>query len=252
MSFAVAVAGKGGTGKTSIAALTIHWLLENRGGAVLAIDADPACNLNQALGLPLPTTLGEIREELGERANAGGLEGITKMDFLDREVRMAVEEGDRVDLLVMGRPEGVGCYCAVNHLLRQILDKVSHAYDYIVIDNEAGMEHLSRRTTQDVDVLLLATDPSLRGVRTAEAMATLSRSLGIKVGRTVLVLNRIRGPLPVVLDEALRRIPAEVVGQIPEDPLVTEFDGAGRPLFELDGESPAFRAVSEMAGRLFA
>ncbi|MGA2111143.1 MAG: AAA family ATPase [Anaerolineales bacterium] len=252
MSFAIAVAGKGGTGKTSIAAMTIHWLLENRHGAVLAIDADPACNLNQALGLPLPTTLGEIREQMGQQAATGGLEGIAKMDFLDREVRMAVEEGDRVDLLVMGRPEGAGCYCAVNHLLREVLDRVSHAYDFVVIDNEAGMEHLSRRTTQDVNVLLLASDPSMRGVKTAEAMVALSRSLGIKIGKTVLVLNRVRGPLPGVLQEALQSVPAEIAGEIPEDPLVTEFDGAGRPLFELDGASPAYRAVSQLAGRLFA
>jgi len=252
VSFAIAVAGKGGTGKTSIAAMTIHWLLENRRGAVLAIDADPACNLNQALGLPLPRTLGEIREQMGQQSATGGLEGIAKMDFLDREVRMAVEEGDRVDLLVMGRPEGAGCYCAVNHLLREVLDKVSHAYDYVVIDNEAGMEHLSRRTTQDVNILLLASDPSMRGVKTAEAMVALSRSLGIKVGKTVLVLNRVRGGLPEALREALQGIPAEIAGEIPEDPLVTEFDGAGRPLFELDGASPAYRAVSELAARLFS
>lgn len=249
MTFTLAVAGKGGTGKTSIAAMLITWLARERRGSILAIDADPASNLNLALGLPLPMTVGQIREDLGEQNSPDGLNGLTKVDYLDHKVRMSIEEGEAMDLLVMGRPEGAGCYCAVNHLLRQIVDRVGQAYGYLVIDNEAGMEHLSRRTTRDVDLLLLATDPSMRGLMTAEAMFRLAGDLDIRVGKAVVVVNRVRGAVSATMQAALAALPLEVAGYIPEDERLAELDGAGLALAALDGRAQAYAAVAELATR---
>lgn len=249
MTFTLAVAGKGGTGKTSIAAMVITWLARERRGSILAIDADPATNLNLALGLPLPMTVGQIREDLGEQNSPDGLNGMTRVDYLDHKVRMSIEEGVAMDLLVMGRPEGAGCYCAVNHLLRQIVDRVGQAYSYVVIDNEAGMEHLSRRTTRDVDLLILTTDPSLRGLKTAEAMIHLARDLDIRVGKAVVVVNRVNGSVSPVMQSALAALPVDIAGYIPEDERVGELDGAGMPLAALDGNSRAYAAVADLATR---
>jgi CO dehydrogenase maturation factor len=240
LTFTLAVAGKGGTGKTSIAAMIITWLGRERAGSILAIDADPASNLHLALGLELPTTVGQIREDLGEQNSPDGLNGMSRVDYLDHKVRMSVEEGDAMDLLVMGRPEGAGCYCAVNHMLRQIVDRVGQAYSFVVIDNEAGMEHLSRRTTRDVDLLLLATDPSMRGLRTAEAMIHLAKDLDIHVGTSAVVVNRVREAVSPAMATALAELPVAVAGYIPEDEMVGELDGAGLPLAKLDGASPAY------------
>lgn len=251
MTLTIALAGKGGTGKTTVAGLLIRYVVKNRLGTVLAIDADPASNLNLVLGLPLTTTVGDIREGMlaGVQSGAVGT-GITRHDFLKAEVRLAVEEGERVDLLAMGRPEGQGCYCPVNHMLRDIIDNFGKQYDFVVIDNEAGMEHLSRRTTRDVDVLLLVTDPTLRGLKTAEAMAKLADELQINVGRMLLVVNRVEGDLPPALRAGIAALNVELAAAIPADPRVNEFDAAGRPLVELGGDSPAAQAIESLALRL--
>ncbi|MCC6955872.1 MAG: AAA family ATPase, partial [Anaerolineales bacterium] len=172
MTTTIALAGKGGVGKTTIAALVIKYLVDRSLGPVLAIDADPSSNLNLVLGLDLDWTIGDIREDLLDQvqtslaqsgAAMGTLPGgITKRDYLDYQIRSSVAEGDYFDLIAMGRSEGPGCYCAVNHNLREVVDGMSKNYRYVVIDNEAGMEHLSRRTTRDVQHLLIVTDPSQR------------------------------------------------------------------------------------------
>ena len=147
MTKTIALAGKGGTGKTTVAALLIQSLLQRVPGPLLAIDADPATNLHLALGLAMPTTVGDVRETMAEEAQSQQL-GVTmtRHDYLTHELQLALEEGDKVDLIAMGRPEGQGCYCAANHLLRTILDDMGRHYPYVIIDNEAGMEHISRRT----------------------------------------------------------------------------------------------------------
>jgi CO dehydrogenase maturation factor len=165
MTTTIALAGKGGTGKTTIAGMVIKYLAQNQPGAILAIDADPSSNLNMVLGLGLEWTVGDIREDMLDRVKesltAGGAAmgaldgGMTKHDYLDYEIRSSLSEGDRFDLIAMGRSEGPGCYCAVNHNLREVVDSISKSYRYVVIDNEAGMEHLSRRTTRDVNHLLV-------------------------------------------------------------------------------------------------
>ena len=249
MTMVIALAGKGGTGKTTLAALLIHYLSNRRrGSSILAIDADPSSNLHMALGLPAPRSVGEIREKMLALSPSGAVgAGIARRDYLNTEVRLAVEEGDTVDLLAMGRPEGPGCYCAVNHLLREIVDDLAQGYDFVVMDNEAGMEHLSRRTTENVDVLLLITDPTLRGVQAAQTMAGLARSLSIRVREMGLVVNRVPAALPTPIQEAIVKTGLPLWAQIPDDPLVTEYDALGRPLANLPQDAPVMQAVARLA-----
>ncbi len=248
-----ALAGKGGTGKTTLAALIIRGLVERGLGPVLAIDADPAANLHLALGMEMPLTVGEIREQMSQAAQAGQLGvGISRLDYLDHQVRMALEEGDHVDLLAMGRPEGQGCYCAANHLLREIIDNISRSYPFVVMDNEAGMEHISRRTTRDVDLLLLVSDPTVRGLRTAAQMVELAREVDVNVRDLRLVLNRVPGELPAPLQDELDTLGIPLVAQIPADPAINQLDALGEPLVGLLDDSPAWRAVQEMIAKLLA
>ena len=273
MTTTIALAGKGGTGKTTIAALIIRYLVEERQGSVLAIDADPASNLNMVLGMEVRETIGGIREDMldmvqSSGALAGSLPGgMSKQDYLDYQVQMALVEGERVDLIAMGRPEGLGCYCAANQMLRLIVDRLAKQYDYVVIDNEAGMEHLSRRTTRDVDVLLLVTDPTQRGLVTAGRMRDMVPGLDIGVGRMALVVNRVREigsggaeeqgsggaeGLPAPLAEAVAQSGLELIGTVPDDAAIPEFEFTGRPLVELPAETVVYQAVREIAERIMA
>ncbi len=249
MTMTIALAGKGGTGKTTLAALLIRYLTKSNGHTVLAIDADPATNLYLALGLPLTKTVGDIREDLLDEAQSGAITtGVARQDYLNYQLRLSIEEGDEVDLLAMGRPEGPGCYCPVNHMLRQIVDALGEQYDYIVIDNEAGMEHLSRRTTKDVDILFVVTDPTIRGVSAAKGILDLSKELDINIKRMALVINRVpEGDLPPPLVEAIEQMGIELAGTVPADLSVNEFDAWGRPLVELDPASPAAVALQRIA-----
>jgi CO dehydrogenase maturation factor len=252
----IALAGKGGTGKTTVAALLIRYLLEERQGSILAIDADPSSNLNLVLGMEVDQTVGEIREEMlglvqSSGARAGSMPGgMSKQDYLDYHVQMALVEGERVDLLAMGRPEGPGCYCAANQMLRVIVDRLGKQYDYVVIDNEAGMEHLSRRTTRDVDVLLLVTDPTQRGLVAARHMSEMVPELDIGVGHVYLVVNRLRGALPPPLAEAVAQSGLELAGTVPEDLAMAEFEFTGQPLVELPAETVVYRAICDIARKV--
>jgi CO dehydrogenase maturation factor len=254
----IAVAGKGGTGKTTISALLIRYLAEERTGSVLAIDADPATNLHMVLGMDAGETVGSIREDMLDQVQTSGAMagsmpgGMSKHEYLDYQVQMALEEGDRVDLLVMGRPEGPGCYCAANQMLRVIVDRLGKQYDYMVIDNEAGMEHLSRRTTRDVDVLLLVTDPTQRGLVTAKYMADMVPELDIGVGHIYLVVNRLRGDMPEPLDRAIEEAGLELLATVPDDPAMAEFEFTGRPLVELPADTIVYQAVREIANKTLA
>src|SRR4030065_512216 len=181
MTITIALAGKGGVGKTTIAAMLIKYLAQEKAAEILAIDADPSSNLNMVLGLDLDWTVGDIREDMLAQVKsslvAGGAAmgtlpgGITKREYLDHQIRASLSEGQSFDLIAMGRSEGSGCYCAVNHNLREVVDAISKNYRYVVIDNEAGMEHLSRRTTRDVQHMQLVTDPTQRGLVAAERIA---------------------------------------------------------------------------------
>jgi CO dehydrogenase maturation factor len=251
----IALAGKGGTGKTTVAALIIRHLVEEKSGSILAIDADPATNLHLVLGTELTSTVGDIREDMLEQVQSSAAlasslpGGMSKRDYLDYQIQMALMENERVDSIAMGRPEGPGCYCAANEMLRGILDRIAGNYDYVVVDNEAGMEHLSRRTTRDVDVLILVSDPILRGLVAAKQMAEMVPELEIAVGRTYLVVNRVRGELPAPLAEKIEEFGLELLGTIPEDPQMAELELTGRPLTELPVDGPLYRAVQDIAER---
>jgi CO dehydrogenase maturation factor len=257
MPTTIALAGKGGVGKTTIAGMVVKYLIQNRPGAILAIDADPSSNLNMVLGLELEWTVGDIREGLLDKVKeslaAGGAAmgalagGMSKRDYLDYEVRSSVSEGDRVDLIAMGRSEGPGCYCAVNHNLREVVDDISKNYRYVIIDNEAGMEHLSRRTTRDVQILLVVTDSSQRGVVAAERIASFRNELDINIEQTYLILNGLMTEtMPQPLQARIDALDIPLLGIVPHDDQLMEFDFSGRPLIELGDESPVYKAVAAM------
>ena len=244
MTTTIAVAGKGGTGKTTLAGLLIRRLVRRGLEPILAIDADPASNLHVVLGLELERTVGDIREETSEKARANVLDaGLAKRDILEYEVNAGVVEGVGVDLLAMGRPEGPGCYCAANNMLRAILDRIADSYEWVVIDNEAGLEHLSRRTTRDVDLLLIVSDPTVRGVTTAGRIAALLDELETKVGRHYLVVNRAGGPLTPEIERTIAENGLELAAVLPEDPQVAAFDAVGRPMWELPEDGPIGAAL---------
>ena len=228
MTTTIAVAGKGGTGKTTLTGLLIRCLKEKQAGSILAIDADPASNLNTVLGLPLINTVGDVREDTASLVSKGQMTpGLAKQDHFDYEINQALVEGDGVDLLAMGRPEGPGCYCAANNMLRTIVDRMTKSYDWVVIDNEAGLEHLSRRTTRDVDVLLIVSDPTMRGITTAGRVVDVIGELKTKVGKHYLIVNRVTDDLTPELQQAIVQNKLNLVGTIPLDPLVAQFDAVG-------------------------
>ncbi|MCL6431403.1 MAG: AAA family ATPase [Anaerolineae bacterium] len=246
----IAVAGKGGTGKTTFAALAIRYLLRAGRGPVLAIDGDPSSNLNLALGLPLEATIGQIREEARDEVSTGRFQaGISKPEYFAYKVEECLVEGEGVDLLAMGRPEGPTCYCAANNMLRNSIDRLGSRYPWVVIDNEAGMEHISRQTTRNVDHLFIVTDPTMRGVTAAQHIVHLIRELGTRIGRSYLVINRVSGELPPALLEAVDRLGVRLAGTVPEDPAVAVLDMVGRPLIELGEDSPISRAVEDILTR---
>ena len=240
MNLRIAVAGKGGTGKTTLSAGLVRVCLEEQVGPVLAVDADPNSNLGLYLGLAEPTTLAEIREEKNVPA------GMSKLDFINLRVQECVAEGNGVDLICMGRPEGPGCYCAVNHLLRKELSRLQHSYPIIIMDNEAGMEHLSRRTTDDVDVLLVVMGPDRASAIAAERILTMVPQLQIKVGRILLVATRLEPGQEVNLSSSLTMITTNHLVVIPEDPAIRRMANQGQTIFEIGPDSAALTAIRRL------
>jgi CO dehydrogenase maturation factor len=249
MTTTIAIAGKGGSGKTTIAALLIKLLTQK--GAVLAIDADPATNLNLALGMPLSDTVGKVREEMAAKVKARTMEpGLAKQDYLDIKIGEALVESQQIDLLAMGRPEGPGCYCAANNMIRTCVDRLGKNYDYVVIDCEAGMEHISRQTTRDIDVMLLVSDLTVRGILTAANMKTLIKDLRTYVGKIYLIVNRASSPLPPKIAQTIEEASLQVIALIPEDPKIKELEAQGTPLIELPADSALQKGVAEVAKKL--
>ncbi len=245
----IAVSGKGGTGKTVVASLLVRSLAERDTYDILAIDSDPDSNLPEALGVEVERTIGEIREELLEKRDSLP-PGVSWRSRLEYEAMRALVETEGFDLLSMGRPEGPGCYCAANHVLREIIDTLAKNYDYVIIDTEAGLEHLSRRTTQNVDTMLVVTDTSKRGITTAARIRELAEELQVKFRDIYLVINRATEDTEQKLQEYAREIGLEVIGIVPEDENVRRYDYEGRPLIELPADTPAFSAVREIAKKI--
>ncbi len=247
MTKTIAIVGKGGVGKTTISALLIDLLTKK--GAVLAIDGDPSANLHTALGLPLEETVGGVREEMANR-KAAESSGIPKPNYLELRVQQALVESEGVDLLAMGRPEGPGCYCAANNWLRDCIDRLAGNYDYVVIDCEAGMEHISRQTTRDVDIMLLVSDPTIRGVSAATRMKDLIAELRNHVDRIALVVNRVSDGLPPEIDQAIKEAKLELIAVLPQDAGMMPLEVKGAPITGLPSESPLRQGVSEIARKL--
>ncbi|MDI6725321.1 MAG: AAA family ATPase [Smithellaceae bacterium] len=246
MSFTIAVSGKGGTGKTTFAGMIVRYLLEKGKGPVLALDADANTNLNEVLGMKVTATIGEARELMKKDVPVG----MTKDVWFEYKVHEALMEGKGFDLLAMGRPEGSGCYCAANTLARKSLDLLTENYSYVVIDNEAGMEHFSRMTTRDVNLLFILSDSSRRSIMSAGRIRNLIGELQLAVDRSVLVVNRVpEGKFEQGIAEAIRADGLELGGIIPDDNGVYQFDLAGRPTFDLPAESSAWEAARLILGR---
>jgi CO dehydrogenase maturation factor len=245
----IVIAGKGGTGKTTVAALLIQLLSQK--GVVLAIDADPATNLHQALGVPLGDTVGRIRENMTEDIKRGTISpAISKQDYLDQKMMAALEELKGFDLLAMGRPEGPGCYCAANNMLRLSIDRLGQNYSYVVIDSEAGMEHISRQTTRDIDILVIMSDVTQRGINTAAAMKGLIKELRTQVGKICLVVNRSANGLPPEIVKAIDSHGFELVATIPQDPRIADLEVKGLPVTQLPLDSPLRIGVRELASKV--
>ena len=247
MTYSVALAGKGGTGKTTMACFLIKYLVEKGKTPILAVDADANANLNEVLGLEVTETLGDAREEMKK----GVSNGMTKDLFIEMKLQEAVVETPNFDLIVMGRPEGAGCYCAANSLLTHYLDKLLDNYKFVVIDNEAGMEHISRLTTNNVDLLLVISDTTRRGMQAASRIIDLTDELGLNIKRKYVLINQVKDGQKEAIENAADKYHLDLIGFVPESQDVSEFDLNGRPTIELDMENNALKAAFEIFERAF-
>ena len=247
----IAVAGKGGTGKTTIASLAVRYLVKKGMTPVLAVDADPNANLGQTLGIDVPITIGSAREEgfAGDRDIPGGM---TKDQFVEYKMHEALAEGDGFDLLTMGRPEGQGCYCFANHLIRRFMDGLAEDYRHVVMDNEAGLEHLSRRTTRKTDVLLVISDAGVRGLLAARRVLDLADEMKVDVGEKMFVLNRANEVTAAALQAEIERLELPLVATLPEDPGLFLAEVEGRSLLSLPDDSPAVSGATPLFDKIFA
>lgn len=253
MGKTIAVAGKGGTGKTSLTGLLINYLATEKSGKVIAVDADANANLNEVLGEKIDITLGAIKEDINRRERDGNSfpGGMTKAQYMKYRLSTAISEGDGYDLLVMGRSEGTGCYCYVNGILREQLDTISNSYDYLVIDNEAGMEHLSRGTSKSVDVLLLVSDCSRRSIQAVARIRDLALELKLKIGDLYLIVNKApNGQLNDGIMEEINKYNLNLLGVVPMDDNIYEYDSNGKPLVDLPIDSPSKKTFHEILSNL--
>lgn len=232
-AYIVALAGKGGTGKTTISALLVKYLVRKRITPILVVDADANANLNELLGLKVESTLGQVRDEMKTSVPTG----MTKETFIEYKMQEALIESKDFDLLVMGQPEGPGCYCAANNLLAKYLEVLAGNYRAIVVDNEAGMEHLSRLNLRDIDLLISVSDPGPRGIMTAKRIADLTAHLDVKVGKKVLVVNRVSDQLDILLQEEIQKTGLVLGGMVRQDPLILSYELRKISLLELPDDS---------------
>ena len=249
MSYSIAVAGKGGSGKTTVASLVIRYLKKNEMVPILAVDADPNANLGESLGVNVRQTVGAIIATFNEE-KINIPPGMTKEAYLEIKLNDAMVESKGLDLVAMGRGEGPACYCYPNLLLRKFMDSMAGNYRYIVMDNEAGMEHLSRRTTQNIDELLLVSNHSVKGVRTIARLKELVEELKLVVKRQSVILNMVPDGIDPHVREEMTKLGIEPAAVIPLDNTINESDMAMKPLLELPECRAANAVDSLMAGLL--
>ncbi len=237
----ISITGKGGTGKSTISALLAITL--SKKGRVLVVDADPNSNVNELLGLPVKATVGGVRESALKE------QGITKQEYIRFHIEDAISEGDNIDLIVMGRPEGRGCYCFANSMIRDYTDTIMNDYDFVIIDNEAGLEHLSRRTTVRSDFVLIVSD-SFRATECAARIIDLAKEVEIDVGKVFLILNKAAKQASEKTENLIKEKGIEVIARIPSDPRITEADENSVPLSKIGKESDMVRAVEGIVERM--
>jgi len=248
MSKYIAVAGKGGVGKTTFTALLLRQMVHHKKGtSILAVDADPNANLGEALGLDVTSTISELLEQSKDPKAIP--EGMPKNVFIEYKLNQSLVESKDIDLLVMGGPQGAGCYCYPNDILRKHLQDIGENYDFVAVDSEAGLEHISRRTIPRVEVMFVISDSSARGIRSAGRVHDLIRGLKSAVQTVYLIVTKsTEGSMESLRDE-IERTGLTVIGDIPLDPLVVEYDLAGKPLFDLPDDAVSVQAVESILNR---
>jgi CO dehydrogenase maturation factor len=245
--FTIAISGKGGVGKTVVAANLIKRFSQQ--GSVLGIDADPDSNLPEALGVTAGKTISEIRDDISD-ASARSAIAKSKKEHFERALTEAIEEFPRFDLLSMGYSEGPGCYCPHNYIIRRVIDSRANSYDFTVIDCHAGLEHLNRRTTRDVDLMLVVSDPTVKGLTTVKRVQELSGKLLIKFGAILVVINKITPEAKPLMEKAAQENGIDIMAYIPYDPAVAQFDILGKPITELPPDSPFSLAMDEICRKI--
>ena len=254
MTYSIALAGKGGTGKTTICGLLLDHLVKNGKGPILAVDADANSNLNEVLGVQKPVSLGELREEIAraELEDTSPIPpGMSRVEYADYRFASALAEEDNFDLLVMGRTEGKGCYCYVNDVLQGQILKYYQNYQYLLVDNEAGLEHISRGVLPPVNLIVLVSDCSRRGIQAAGRIASMIKQLELKVDTTGLIVNRAPdGQITEGIQEEIALQELELFGILPQDTNIYEYDSAGKPLIEIPMESPVRQALGNIIQNL--
>ncbi len=251
MSLLIAISGKGGVGKTTFAGLLINRLIKLRCHPILAIDADPNTCLDAVLGVKAEKTVGRVREEAREDAGKGLAVGVAKQEMLQMKIAESLVETEKFDLIAMGRPEGAGCYCYANNVLKNTISEISKNYPYVVLDNEAGLENLSRRIVQEVDILAMVADPSKRGIETLIRLHALAHEMGIKYKKLILVINRLRtDELPAIADHLMKTTSADLIVGLPEDGELSKLAEDGIELKYLSETNPVNKKVDEMIRKL--
>jgi len=246
MGYIIAVSGKGGTGKTTLAALITRVIKEKKLGSILAVDADPNSNLAEILGLQAKETIGGILDEIAAHPDKIP-SGMPKDRFIEYRVQTAIQEAEGFDVLTMGRPEGPGCYCYVNNVLRNIVGKLIKDYDYIVIDNEAGLEHLSRRTTRSADALVVISDATKMGLKSAKRINELARELDIKTKKRLLIINQFNKELNT---QITKESGLDYIGNIPQDKKILDISLNGNSLWELKDVAVSISALRKLQDKL--
>jgi len=247
MSFLIAVTGKGGVGKTTVSALLVKQLMANGCQPVLAIDADPNSCLDAALGVSVTQTVGRAREEVRQEAEQAAKSGISKQQLLHLKISESLVESKGFDLIAMGRPEGAGCYCYANNVLKSVIAEIAGEYPYVVLDNEAGLENLSRRIVQKVDLLVLVSDASNAGLQTLARLYELSREMGIEYGKLLIVVNRLRGgKLPAKAEEIKTLTGADEIIGLPDDGEIADFAENSKSLLELPEDNPVLEKINQV------
>lgn len=247
MGYIIAIAGKGGTGKTTIAALIVRIIRERKLGSILAVDADPNSNLSEALGMEAKETIGSVLDEIASQPEKIP-SGMSKDRFIEYRIQTIVAEGEGFDVLVMGRPEGPGCYCYVNNVLRNIVGKLIEDYDYVVIDNEAGFEHFSRRTTRVADALLVVSDATPMGLKAAKRISDLVKELNIKTKKNLLIINCYDEDIK---KERTKDLGLDYIGYIPQDSEINKISLNGNSLWELKDDAVSISALRKLGDKIW-